>query len=136
MTPYRCSMYNELYAWLAQRHITPAGYELALYHNYEFVEQNIDMELGVVVSASATGVGAGRVAIAELPAATLASVTHHGAMWDIPQALIALGTWLSANQLTATGSYREIHLFGHENDQHDYNNIVLELQVPIAIISD
>lgn len=136
MTPYRCSMFDELYAFLSQRHITPAGYELVLYHAAEYVEQNIDMELGVVVPTSALGRGAGRVNIAELPAATVASVTHHGDMWGIPQALIALNTWLGANQLTTAGSYREMHLFGRENDHHDLSNIVIELQLPIANISD
>lgn len=131
ITPYRCSMYDELYAWLAHRHIAPAGHELALYHIIEFAEQDIDMELGVVVPVGALGKGTGRVAIAELPAAAVASVTHHGDMWGIPQALVALYTWMTANHQTVNGPYREIHLFGRENDEIDRSNVVLELQLPI-----
>jgi DNA-binding transcriptional MerR regulator len=133
MTACRCAMYDELYAQLRRRGISPAGLEFGLYHNPEYVEQAIDMELGVVVPAAARGQGNDRLRIAALPgAAEVASVTHHGDIWDIPQAMIALYQWLAANERTATGPYREMHLYGRENDQRDFTNLVLEVQVSFA----
>ncbi len=135
ITPYRCHGFDELYAWLERHHITPAGQELVLYNVAEYVEHDIDMEIGVVVPTSAAGMGNDRVTIYELPAvAELASVVHHGDMWGITDTFIALCTWLQINHAAIAGPYREIHLFGRENDYHSLDNIVIEMQLPINMI--
>jgi DNA-binding transcriptional MerR regulator len=137
IVPYRCSLYDELYAWLNQRGITPIGPELALYHNTDFVEQEIDMELGVVVPASTMGTGTDRVTIATLPAtAEIASVTHYGDVWDLPLAFVALFSWMEVNHYTVAGPSREIHLYGRENDQHRWDRLVLEVQLPVTLAVD
>lgn len=128
---YRCAMYEELYAWLAERQIAPSGPEVVRYLQQEYVDSAIDMAVGVTVPATALGRDSGNVAIAELPAlGCAASVLHAGDIWEIPQALLTLYHWAHANQCVVAGAYREIHLSGRELDAPDLGAVVLELQVP------
>lgn len=136
MPRVRCALYEELYAWLDRNRVEAGRPELAIYHNPEFVDTNIDMEAAVVVGEAALDSDAGpsgaRVALRELPAVpTMASVVHHGDMFDVPDALIALYVWLGPNGYSAAGPYRELHLFGRENDWHDYHSVVIEMQLPV-----
>jgi DNA-binding transcriptional MerR regulator len=132
MTHYRCTFYDEIYEWLARHHIKPNGPELALYHNEDYTEQDIDMEVGIVVPASAAAQAAGRVRVYELPAAsTVASTTHYGSLWDVCYAIIAVVAWTGANTYAAHGPFRELHLFGRENDLFHEERLVVEMQLPI-----
>lgn len=133
MEEYRCRRYEDLYVWLGQRHITPSGYEVALYHDAEYVDRNIDTEVGVFVPVAAMDTGDERVSVRHLPAvAHAAYVVHRGDVWDIPQALVALYAWVSANGLTATGPVRELHLSGREGEIGAERMVVLEFQLPVT----
>jgi len=90
-----------------------------------------------VIPARIAGSGAGRVTIASLPAAVqMASVTYHGDVWDFPQAFTALFTWMQANHFEVAGPYRELHLYGRENDLQRWDQLVLELQLPVMVAPD
>jgi DNA-binding transcriptional MerR regulator len=133
MKHYRCTLYPELYDWLERRNISLAGPEFALYHNEEFTEQDIDMEVGVIVPASALGASTGRVSIYELPAEpAMASVTYQGSLWEVIQPICALFAWMGTNGYTASGPYREIHLFGREDALFSKDDLVIEVQLPIV----
>jgi len=87
-----------------------------------------------VVPASTMGTGTDRVTIATLPAtAEIASVTHYGDMWDLPLAFVALFSWMEINHYAVAGPSRELHLYGRENDQHRWDQLVLEVQLPIIL---
>lgn len=136
MPLYRCKMYTNLYEWLEQQRIKQVGQELALYHSDEYFDENIDMEAGVVVNK--TTLADNRlnnkddIFVHELPLAnTLASVVHRGNFYDVPQAITALFMWMGENGYSASGPYREIHLFGRENDLADVQHVTLEMQLPI-----
>jgi DNA-binding transcriptional MerR regulator len=117
MKYYRCSLYEEVYDWLAHQGIKPAGPELALYQNQEYTEEDIDMEVGVIVPPSTRAPAAGRVHISTLPeTAHLASATHYGSLPDVCLGIMALIAWMSANGAVSCGPLRELHLFGREND--------------------
>lgn len=136
MTRYRCSMYTDVYNWLEEQRIKPIGQELALYHNTEYYEENIEMEAGVIINKVAIPPKQlptyNTMRIHELPAAPmLASVVHRGRFYDVPQAISALFIWIGTNGYSANGPYREIHLFGRENDLTDFEHVTLEMQVPI-----
>jgi DNA-binding transcriptional MerR regulator len=132
MPHYRCAFYDEIYDWLAQQRIKPCGPELALYHNEDYTERDVDMEVGIVVPAAAVGRESGRVQVYELPAApTLASTTHYGSLWDVCYAIIAVVAWTGANNYAANGPFRELHLFGRENDLFQEKQLVIEMQLPI-----
>jgi DNA-binding transcriptional MerR regulator len=132
MPHYRCTFYDEIYAWLTRQGIKPGGPEIALYHNEEYTEQDIDMEVGIIVPASAVGQAAGRVRVYDLPAApTVASATHYGSLWDVCYAIIAVIAWTGANNYATSGPFRELHLFGRENDLFQEKRLVVEMQLPI-----
>ena len=137
MVDYRCEMYNALYRWLADSEITQQDHELAIYHNTEYVERDIDMELGTPIDRATvkTAMLPEGMALHDLPAVeTMASVIHKGDMWDIGQAMVALYSWIGSHGYASAGPYRELHLFWRELevDDDDFRNIVIEMQIPIA----
>ena len=136
MVRYRCSMYTDIYNWLEEQRTKSIGQELAIYHNTEYFDENIEMEAGVIINKAVMPLKQfptyGTMHIYELPAAPmLASVVHRGSFYDVPQAVSALFIWVGANGYTASGPYREIHLFGRENDLTDIEHVTLEMQVPV-----
>jgi effector-binding domain-containing protein len=64
----------------------------------------------------------------EVPAATVASVIHHGSMESIDAAYQTLHLWVQENDLTATGYAREVYL----EVPHDVNDWVTEIQLDLA----
>ncbi|MBW4469862.1 MAG: MerR family transcriptional regulator [Stenomitos rutilans HA7619-LM2] len=146
MIPYRSRMYADVYTWLKQHRLKAGEPEMAIYHNAEYTEQAIDMEMAVAIDQAAipsTLMGANeQVYCHELPAVqTMASLTRHGKMCEIGQGVIELFTWMGENGYAADGPYREIHLFGREfeqvgavwdcNPKVDFDAVVIELQIPV-----
>ena len=62
----------------------------------------------------------------------VASLIYKGPFMGVGDGILALFTWLGVNGYSQIGPVRELHLFGRENHLHDYNNVVVELQVPIS----
>jgi hypothetical protein len=52
----------------------------------------------------------------------------------VPQAIIALFTWIGANGFTSAGVIREHHLRWRELKlaEEDFESVTLELQIPVA----
>ncbi len=141
MVDYRCEMYRAIYRWLEEQGLTPLAPELAIYYNTEYVESDIDMELGTPVAPAAlkkVGELPEPLTLRELPAVeTLASVIHKGDMWDIGQAMVALYSWIGSHGYASAGPYRELHLSWRELEVDDdaFRNIVIEMQIPIMPLS-
>lgn len=132
MYPYRRALFSALYRVLERSLIEPTGPELVLYHNAEYSDQDIDMEVGVVVDTPHLKANAAEVTIRELPAVrTMASVIYQGSPQDIGQAMTALYYWMGQNGFSSGGSYREIHLYGRELELVQCDPVVIELQTPI-----
>ena len=137
MAIWRCELYDELYDSLERLRIEPRTPEYALYHDAEFTDRDIDMEAAVAVDASPETPGIGRLNFRRLPAAReMASVVHRGSAWEIPRAITALFGWIGANGYGAAGPYREIHLYGRENDHFralpaNDASILVEIQLPV-----
>jgi DNA-binding transcriptional MerR regulator len=132
-----------LYAWLNDNAITDYDAEMMVYYNPEYSDENIEMEAAVVLGKAAAKAvtrmpAHARVQVHELPGATLMATTiHHGVLFDIPQAIIALFAWIGTNGYRSAGVIREIHLFGREIDIPDDRAAyqqprVMEIQVPVA----
>lgn len=141
MQPYRCEMYEALYRWLAANEIVPAEPELAIYYNTEYVEHDIDMELGTPIDRQTVNaaVPPDTITIRELPAVeAMASVIHKGDMWDIGQAMVALYSWIGSHGYASNGPYRELHLFWRELEieTEQFRNIVIEMQIPIVPLTE
>jgi DNA-binding transcriptional MerR regulator len=137
MQDYRCEMYETLYRWLDDQAIGRREPELAIYHNTEYVERDIDMELGTPIdrqTLNAAPVPPG-ITVRELPAVeTMASVVHKGDIWGIGQAMVALYSWIGSHGYASAGPYRELHLFWRELEieTERFQNIVVEMQIPIV----
>ncbi len=134
MPVYRCQMFEELEEGLGgQALIGHMQQEYVLYHMTEFIEENFDIEVGFSFNSLAHLRPAGPITVYEIPAEPMvASLVYKGPFMGVGEGILALFTWLGANGYAQTGPVRELHLFGRENHHHDYNNVVVELQVPIS----
>jgi DNA-binding transcriptional MerR regulator len=136
MVGIRCHLYEEVYRWLDDRAVRALEPEMAIYHNAEYVEQNIDMEAAIPIEATPTDRPTdGRVVVRELPAIeTMATVIHRGDMWDVGQAMTALYSWIGQHGYASDGPYRELHLFWRELEIEtaQFADITIEMQVPIV----
>ena len=131
---YREDLYSRVYRWIDKTRTDASGPELALYHNREYTEENMDMEAAVPVDKhSASPVAADGVVVRELPAvSTMASATFEGKdIWDIPGAVAALFAWVGENGYSSAGPMREVHHFGRELDHEGYDTLVIEVQIPV-----
>lgn len=134
MKRYRCSMYESVYAALERAGLERAGPELAIYHNGEYTEHDIEMEAAVVIQppASAPSSVAPADQIYTLPATPLmATVLHEGYLYEVVRAISAVYAWIGTNGYAGCGPLREIHLFGSELDGDMHTRVILEVQVPI-----
>jgi DNA-binding transcriptional MerR regulator len=133
MKEYRCGELELIYAWLCREKLQGSATELAIYHAEDYQEEDIDMEVGYALPAYVEIVRAPpeAVEIYPLPAATaMASVIHRGDMWGVVNALVALYRWTYANGRVAAGPYRELHPHWRENEQENFGDVVVELQLP------
>ena len=68
----------------------------------------------------------------ELPAATMASVVHHGSFNTVSQAYGAVVRWIEANQYCIAGPNRELYLSISIPMRQDDESSVIEIQFPVA----
>ncbi|MCL1838234.1 MAG: MerR family transcriptional regulator [Propionibacteriaceae bacterium] len=112
-----------------QLHCPDPGYCFAAFHDLEFTEQNIDIEICQEVDrAGNAGVG---YVFKDLPATTVASTVHVGSFDAVGTAYTALYEWIEANGHHPSGSIRESYIDGpwNKDDEADY---VTEIQVPLV----
>ena len=140
MGRYRCAAYDRIYNTLANYKIKSNGTELALYHNHEYTETNIDTEMAVVIPVrEISKLALAPIGTRQLPASPeTACVVHQGATLDVTQAIIAVFEWIEANGYRCRQSEtRELHHYGKENELQDFNApVVMEIQVPVERIGD
>lgn len=142
MTETRYSLLKTLYTWLEQQVIEPLLPELAMYHEREYKEIDIQMEQATAVNPALLGrtQPGDAVGVHALPgAAQAACLVHHGEFWGVPRAIVALFEWLGRHGYASAGAIRESHLFGREYDLKPKPGgvptgspvITVELQVPV-----
>lgn len=133
---YCRQLYQTLYQELAGRHIDSAGPEITLYHNDEYIEQDIDVEVTLPVDKAFlnTPSPSRNLAIRELPAEPMmASLLYEGPYQAIGPAILDLLIWVGQNNAVIAGPLREVHLSGPAHDEQGQvvNSAVLEFQAPI-----
>lgn len=135
--------YDALYRDLKRARVRPAPVlppEVTLYHNDDYTETDIDMEVAVVVGSTAADAKRLRDAGIDVRALSaeprVAAVVHQGGFHDLDDTVADLFHWLAASGLRPTGPLRELHLFGRVGqaalDHPRDDRFVLELQVPFA----
>ncbi|MNT19325.1 Bacterial transcription activator, effector binding domain [compost metagenome] len=132
MATDRCALFQRLYEQIAMAGLMPKSPELVLYHNREYVETEIQMEAAVRIDADPQR-PLGGLRLYELPEQPLvASVLYRGRFMEVGQAISALFLWAVSNGYAPAGPFREIHLFGRELDQKDWEDVILEMQLPVV----
>jgi effector-binding domain-containing protein len=122
-------LYGELFGHLGQHGIHPAGPPLAIYHDPEYREADVDAEAGVPIDADAPA--SGRVSVRTLPGGSVATCIHRGGYDTIGQAYTALMAWIERNGYAVAGPNREIYLRGPD-DSGEPDGYVTEVQFPVT----
>ncbi len=138
----RRNVLTKLYETLAKR-LPPRhepGPELALYHNTEYSDTDIDMELAVTLEprslAALQTQQLDEVQVRTLPPTEAAATIFHGPFPDVANAISALYGWIGEHGYASSGPMRELHVFGREIDLTPDNFVVtVELQLPVALAS-
>lgn len=120
-------LFDELYAYVGRHAGGPAT---AIYHDEGYKERDVDVE--AVAPLSSPVPATDRIRVYELPAATVASAVHSGALARIGEAYDALLRWVEANGYrVAGGSGRELYLHMNMPLRQDDEGNVTEVQFPV-----
>ncbi len=108
-------LFGEVYGHIAGQGGQPSGMPFTRYYDMDGV--NVDFECGMPVASPMAG--AGRVRAGELPACTVATVTHMGPYDNLPQSWNALLSWMGSEGLEPAGPPWEVYVTdpGAEPDQ-------------------
>jgi DNA-binding transcriptional MerR regulator len=120
-------LFGKLYGGLGPLGAEGAG--VALFHDTEFKEQNVDAEAGVYLKQDRHVNEPLRSYL--LPAGLVASVVHHGAFDRIGEAYGALLRWIETNGYRPSGPTREIFLHVSTPVSREDASNVTEIQVPV-----
>lgn len=102
--------FGELYAYLGQLGVPPAGPPLAIYHDPEFREDDMDAEFCVPVGRPLSGKG--RMNGGSLPGGPAACTLHAGPYPEIGPAYQAVMGWIHERGHETAGPPREVYLVG------------------------
>ncbi|MDA3915888.1 MAG: MerR family transcriptional regulator [Deltaproteobacteria bacterium] len=139
MGHYCESLYQQLYQGLKQHKIKPVQPEIAMYHNKEYSETDLDIEMSVIVDNEYIDHKAinDKIIFRELPPLeSAAALIYKGPFSEMSAAIIALLTWTGTHQYVPAPPLREIRLSGPAHmDGKLQKEPVLELQVPVYNLS-
>jgi DNA-binding transcriptional MerR regulator len=123
------ALFGKLYGALGP--LSAEGTGVALFHDTEYKEQNVDVEAGVYVKRSLRLDEPLRSY--QLPVALVASTIHHGAFDHIGEAYGALLRWIETNGYHPAGPAREIFLHVSTPVSREDPSNVTEIQLPVAV---
>ena len=108
-------LFGEVYGCIKQSGQEPVGMPFAIYHSMD--GGLVDLECGMPTGAPMNSVG--RVQAGELPAGTVATVTHMGPYDTLRQTWAALMEWMRSQGLQPAGAPWEVYVTdpGAEPDQ-------------------
>ena len=108
-------LFGEVYGCIQQSGQEPVGMPFAIYHSMD--GGMVDLECGMPVASPMDS--GGRVQVGELPAGTVATVTHMGPYDALRQTWAALMEWMSSQGLQPAGAPWEVYVTdpGAEPDQ-------------------
>jgi effector-binding domain-containing protein len=131
------SAFPELFGWLGQRSIEPAGPPLIRYLSFEPTTGGGEIEIAVEVGEDAAHAADGRVRAGVVPAGRYATVVHAGAYThetepDLSDAHAALVSWAQRNGIelpSGSGGFLERYLIGPDSEP-DHSRWRTELIYP------
>ncbi len=106
--------FDEVFAFLRERGVTPSGPHLAVWHTSAETLADEDAEAAVPIDRPLDGTG--RVEVRELPQVEVASAVHHGDFSKFTQLHTTLLGWIEANGYRVSGPFREIYITHNPDD--------------------
>jgi DNA-binding transcriptional MerR regulator/effector-binding domain-containing protein len=136
---YFCAtLYGQIYQRLGRLGVIAGNPELTLYHNEEYAEHDIDMEVAVPVADEIVAAPPRddqlcfrTVAGSDLAAALI----YEGPFSGIVRPIQSLLRWVGLHDHASVGALRELHLSGRAHDGTADAMRIIELQIPIAPIT-
>ena len=109
------TLFGEVYSFILKSGQAPAGMPFSIYHSME--GQTVELECGLPVASPLPGTD--RIKAGELPAGTMATVTHFGPYEDLGKTWAALMDWIKSEGLEGAGAPWEVYATdpGAEPDQ-------------------
>ena len=109
------SLFGEVHGYIQQQGQTPAGMPLTRYHSMD--GKTVELECALPVASPIAGTD--RIQACELPAGTVATVTHMGPYDNLPKTWGGLTEWMKSQGLEAAGAPWEVYVTdpGAEPDQ-------------------
>lgn len=120
-------LFGELFGFLGNHKMPPAGPPLTIYYDEGYKEQDVDVEAAVPIAREVQDNG--KINVHRLPTGQMACIIHKGPYDDIGKAYAALGTWIDNNGYRITDHCREICLQGP--GQSDPSAYITEIQLPV-----
>lgn len=127
------TLWNELEAYLDKEKIsrTSPEYCFTLYHNPEYREKDIDLEICEEVTELRPNTE--KVIFKKIPTIhNMASVIHKGPYETIHMAYAALTQWIEGNHYTISGPGRDIYLKGPWNETNP-EEWITEIHMPVVL---
>lgn len=121
------TLFGKLYGALGP--LGSEGLAAAVFHDEEFKEHAVDVEVGVCLKKAVSV--SKPLSVRELPAVTAASIVHHGAFSRIGEAYQAVLHWIDANGYRQAGPARELFLHVSQPASREDESNVTEIQVPV-----
>lgn len=133
-------LFEEVETHVARHGARSAEPPLTIYHDMEYRERDLDVEVAIPVKAVIPGTP--RIAVRELPGwDNMACLVHTGRYDTIGEATHALLTWIETNGYQLAGPIREVYLRFNADGldlelpeaylARDADDFVTELQLPI-----
>lgn len=121
--------YGEIFRLLGELGVRPAGPGFAIYHDPDFREEDVDLEVGVPVAETVESTG--RVVGRTLPGGPIAYTVHAGPYELIGPAYRALAGWVQEHGHETSGPPREVYLVAIDQVK-DPSELRTEIDWPIA----
>lgn len=128
-------LWQQLSAFAAQQKVSVSDQSFAIYHDKEYKEQNVDVELCAPVKQTGQDSGGFTYRFTEA-VPFMASTMVYGPFTNIGSAYLAFAGWLQeSGRYKMYGTSRQIVHRGPWNEEHPQNYLT-ELQIPLEYIQN
>jgi len=124
-----CVLFDELCGYLVEKKAKWIGPPLAIYHDIEYKENDVDVELAVPITGDLEVTG--RIMVRELEGIDqVVCVIHKGPYETFNQTYGFMMKWLEKSTWEMNGPNREVYLHGPDQSK-DPTTYITELQFPV-----
>lgn len=107
--------FGQLFGYLAQLGMRPAGTPFSIYHDPDFKEDDVDIEICIPIERRVSGKGDMDGSV--VPAGPAACTVHAGPYDEVGPAYQALMAWIQEHGHECAGPPREVYLVGPDKTQ-------------------